>query len=129
MRKVVALVFIFLPFLVSAQTTNQAPTYVRDIDYTLEQPFGGQANISSLAEYVNVVYAFALGIVGIIAVVLIMFGGLRWIAAAGNESIITEAKEIITSAIIGLAIALLSFILLSFINPQFTSGKLGIPVI
>ena len=92
MRKVVALVFIFLPFLVSAQTTNQAPTYVRDIDYTLEQPFGGQANISSLAEYVNVVYAFALGIVGIIAVVLIMFGGLRWIVAAGNESIITEAK-------------------------------------
>ncbi|EKD78473.1 MAG: hypothetical protein ACD_41C00344G0004 [uncultured bacterium] len=94
--------------------------------YQLEQPFGGQDEITDLAEYIQLVYQFALGIVGIIAVVLIMFGGLRWIAAAGNESIIGEAKEIITSAITGLAIALLSYVILAFLNPQTLSTDVGI---
>lgn len=129
MRKLVVVLFTFLPLLAFAQVYKDAPVYVRDIDYKLEQPFGGQDNISNLAEYINVVYAFALGIVGIIAVVLIMAGGLRWIAAAGNESAITDAKEIITSAVTGLAIALLSFVILSFINPQISTGRLGIPII
>src|SRR3989338_8645953 len=81
--------------------------------YTLEQPFGGTAAVANLGEYIQLVYQFALGVVGIFAVVLIMFGGLRWISAAGNESVIGEAKEIITSAVTGLAIALLSYIILA----------------
>ena len=129
MRKVVVAALVLLPLMTSAQVSEEAPGYVQDIDYTLEQPFGGQDNIASLAEYINVVYAFALGIVGIIAVVLIMAGGLRWVAAAGNESAITEAKEIITSAVTGLAIALLSYVILAFINPSITSSTLSIPVI
>lgn len=97
-----------------------APDYIvgPDEGYQLEQPFGGVANVASIGEYIQLVYQFALGIVGIIAVVLIMFGGVRWIAAAGNESVISEAKEIITSAVTGLMIALLSYVILAFINPQ-----------
>ncbi|MBI4407397.1 MAG: hypothetical protein HY565_02750 [Candidatus Kerfeldbacteria bacterium] len=86
--------------------------------YSLEQPFAGEDSVKNIGEYIQLVYRFALGIVGIIAVVLIMFGGLRWMAAAGNESIITEAKEIVTSAVTGLVIALLSYVILAFINPQ-----------
>ena len=106
-------------------------TYINTIDYTLEQPFAGISKITNTSQYVNAVYRFALGIVGIMAVVLIMFGGLRWMAAAGNESIITEAKEIVTSAVIGLTIALLSYVILAFINPQilifgFTPAKIQV---
>lgn len=128
MKKAVLVLLLVMPFLVSAETDSKAG-YVSQIDYTLEQPFGGFANVSSLGHYFTIVYQFALGIVGIIAVVLIMFGGLRWVAAAGNESIIGEAKEIITSAVVGLAIALLSYIILAFINPQFTTATLSIPQI
>ncbi|MFA6475768.1 MAG: hypothetical protein WCV88_06305, partial [Patescibacteria group bacterium] len=83
-----------------------------------EQPFGGVASVKNIGEYIQLVYQFALGIVGIIAVTLIMFGGVRWIAAAGNESMISEAKETIISAVTGLVIALLSYTILAFINPQ-----------
>jgi hypothetical protein len=68
-----------------------------------------------------VVYKFALGIIGLLAVVIIMFGGLQWMAAAGNEQMITGAKELITSAVAGLVIALLSYSILAFINPQLLS--------
>lgn len=88
--------------------------------YVLEQPFGGETAVTSFGQYIQLVYEFSVGLVSIAAVVLIMIGGLRWIVAAGNESTITEAKEMITSAIMGLVIALLSYTLLLFINPQLT---------
>lgn len=121
------------PFLllVPVQSSAEETVYIDTIDYTLEQPFAGEDTITSSSQYFNAIYRFALGIVGIIAVVLIMFGGLRWMAAAGNESIITEAKEIVTSAVIGLVIALLSYVILAFINPQilnfgFSPAKISI---
>lgn len=86
--------------------------------YSLEQPFGGKASVDSLGQYVKMMYQYAISLVGIIAVVLIMFGGLQWISAAGNESKIGEAKEIIVSAVSGLVIALLSYTILVFINPR-----------
>ncbi len=114
---------------------DNAPEYVAGPteSYTLEQPFGGKATVANIGEYIQTVYQFALGIVGIFAVVLIMFGGLRWVAAAGNESVIGEAKEIIISAVTGLVIALLSYSILAFINPQTLSTdvtvfKIPIPI-
>lgn len=106
--------------------------YVQEISYALEQPFGGETIIQSWGQYIQLVYQFAVTLVSIIAVVLIMLGGVRWIVAAGNESAITEAKEMITSAIMGLVIALLSYTLLVFINPQlveqsFSVAKIPVP--
>ncbi|MFA6475560.1 MAG: hypothetical protein WCV88_05180, partial [Patescibacteria group bacterium] len=36
--------------------------------YNFEQPFGGVASVKNIGEYIQLVYQFALGIVGIIAV-------------------------------------------------------------
>ena len=97
----------------------------------LEQPLGGSTSVANVGEYIQLVYNFALGIVGIIAVVLIMFGGMRWISAAGNEQTIGTAKEIIVSALIGLFLALFSYSILVFVNPEFDQldvAVLQIPV-
>ena len=119
-----AIVLAALPALSLA--ADAGDSYISEVNYTLEQPFGGESTVSSFGEYLQLVYQFALGIVGIIAVVLIMLGGLRWIAAAGNESAIGEAKEIIISAVTGLVIALLSYTILFFINPQTTKVSMNI---
>lgn len=123
-----AVVLIF-PSVLQAQTSGSQNTYVKEINYKLEQPFGGEATITSLSQYIQTIYKFALGIVGIIAVVLIMFGGLRWVAAAGNESTIGEAKEMIVSAVTGLVIALLSYIILLTISPQLVQLRFSTPKI
>lgn len=134
-----SVVFLTLGLLLSAYLATPIPaqavstiTYVRDISYTLEQPFGGETIIQSWGQYIQLVYQFAVTLVSIIAVVLIMLGGVRWIVAAGNESAITEAKEMITSALMGLVIALLSYTLLVFINPKlveqsFSVAKIPVP--
>ncbi len=56
-----------------------------------------------------------LGFLGIIAVGLILFGGFKWMTAAGNEDKIDEAKKIITAGVIGLVIILASYGIANFV--------------
>ena len=77
----------------------------------------------SLGEYIIAIYNYGVGLVSVLAVVMIMLGGYKWIFAAGNASKIGEAKSTIISALVGLILALGSFLLLNAINPELTKFK------
>ncbi len=109
------LVFVLSFNIVLAQTGDEVATVPA---YDLEVPIGSTTTVYGLADYIGTVYAFGVGIVGVLATVMIMFGGWQWIFAGGNEKIIGSAKEYITSAIIGLVLALGSYLILFTINPQ-----------
>lgn len=64
-----------------------------------------------LASYLNVV----LGLVGIIAAIYIIFAGIRWIRAGGNEQTVTEAKDTIKSAVYGLIVVFGSYAIVNFV--------------
>jgi hypothetical protein len=82
-----------------------------------------------IGKYIVGIYKYALGIIGIIAVIVMMIGGVMWIVAAGNTSRITEAKAWIGASITGLILMLSSYTILSIINPGLTSFKaLGVKV-
>lgn len=53
-----------------------------------------------------------LGLIGTIALLLLIIAGIMYITAAGNEEKIKQAKKIITGTIIGLGIALVAYSLL-----------------
>ncbi|MFH1822471.1 MAG: hypothetical protein ABH830_02105 [Patescibacteria group bacterium] len=57
----------------------------------------------------------ALGFLGLIALVLIIYAGWLWMSSAGEEDKINQAKKIIKNAIIGLIIILMSFAIVSFV--------------
>ncbi len=57
----------------------------------------------------------ALGILGIIAVLLIVYAGFKWMTAGGDEEKITDAKKILKNGVIGLAIILSSWAIATFI--------------
>ncbi|HWR00204.1 MAG TPA: hypothetical protein VN397_05185, partial [Candidatus Methylomirabilis sp.] len=46
----------------------------------------------------------ALGFLGIIAVVIVLIGGFKYMVSGGNEEKTSEARRLIVSGIIGLAI-------------------------
>jgi hypothetical protein len=56
-----------------------------------------------------------LGFLGILAVVIILIGGFKWMTAAGNDDQVGEAKKIIVAGIIGLVIILASWGIASFV--------------
>ncbi len=98
--------------------------------FTPEVPIPGafsgaqEVNDSLLAHYIQAVYIYFIWVVGIVAVVMVMYGGIRWVGAAGNPGQIKEARDIIDSAVIGVIIALVSVVLLNIINPKLTSFRL-----
>ncbi len=56
-----------------------------------------------------------LGLLGIIAVSLIIYGGILWMTSEGNEERISKAKSVLKNAAIGLVIVLAAWGIVTFI--------------
>jgi len=70
---------------------------------TFVNPLG---DVNTVAGVLSNVLNNLKGIIASISIVFIVVGGFMYILSAGNEKMITQAKATITSAMIGLAIAL-----------------------
>lgn len=53
--------------------------------------------------------------VGIISVVMLIYGGLRYVISGGDSKKVTDAKNTIMYAIIGLIIAILAYAIVNFV--------------
>lgn len=73
-----------------------------------------------IGEYISGIYKYAIGIVGILAAVVLMIGGIIWLLAGGNATRVGEAKAWIGASLTGLVIALCSYMILYQINPSLT---------
>ena len=73
---------------------------------TVPVAFPNPLRFSSVSEVVSSLLNNLKGLIAWIAVLFIVIGGTMYILSAGNEKMITQAKATITSAVIGLAIAL-----------------------
>lgn len=60
-------------------------------------------------------------LVGAIAVIMLIIGGLRYVTSNGEASSIKGAKDTITYAIIGIIVAMLSYALVSFVIGRFSA--------
>lgn len=81
-----------------------------------EQPLG-------ITPLVAAFYKWALGIGALIALLVLIYGGIVYTTSAGNESRIGEAKEWVFGALIGLFILFGSYVILNTINPELTKLK------
>lgn len=66
----------------------------------------------------NIVFAL-LSLVGIIFLILLIYGGVFWMIARGNESQVEKAKNIITNSLVGLIIILLAYAISIFVIKIF----------
>jgi len=64
----------------------------------------------------------ALGLLGIVAVVIIIIGGFTWMTAGGNDEKVGEAKKWIFSGVIGLAIILSAYALANYVIAQLVTA-------
>ena len=71
-----------------------------------------------IGEYVSALYNYVLGIVGILAVVVIIFAGGIWLTAGGSPERIKTAQEYIFGAVTGVVLAFGSYLILYTINPD-----------
>ena len=67
-----------------------------------------------VAELVDNVFQWVAGVLTIILVILIIFGGLRYVTSTGNVAAGTAARRIIANAMVGYVVVLLVWTALNF---------------
>ena len=81
------------------------------LEYGSATGLGGGDIRTTIARIIQVF----LGILGIVALVLIIYAGFLWMTAGGDEEKVARAKKIMAQAVIGLIIILASFAITTFI--------------
>lgn len=76
---------------------------------------------------------FILVIAFVLAFVMLIIGGIRWILAGGDEKAVSGARGMITGALIGLVIVLVAYAIIRlvelFFNVQIISNNVCIPTV
>lgn len=91
-----------------------------------DQIQGGVDDISpeddggSLEDNISTIVNILLFLLGAIAVVMIVIGGIRFATSNGDQSAVTSAKNTILYAVVGLIVAILAYAIVNFVLTQFT---------
>jgi len=80
---------------------------------------GGGINARNL---VTSIMGWLTFVVGVISVVFIIIGGIRYITSGGDAEKVKKAKNTVLYACIGLAVAILAGAIAAFINSTIQSG-------
>lgn len=106
--------WLVLPLVTLAQTTG-SNTQVR-----LSVPIGSMSSVAAeggLAQYIVGVYGYMLGIVTIVAVIMVMYGGFRYLLGSTYGDVKT-GKDIILDALGGMVVLFLAYFILYNVNPK-----------
>lgn len=104
---------LIMPFAVKAISFN----FDRDGTLKNQTGLGNQDPIVVAGYLVN----WLLSLLGLCALLLIIYGGFKWMFARGNEEDVKKAKDILTAAVVGLAIILSSYGISSYVFNRILS--------
>ena len=88
---------------------------------------GGAFGTTDIREVIVNIVNIALGFLGIVAVIILIYGGWLWMTAAGNPDRVESAKRTIRNAVIGLAIIIASWAIVLFVVTQLFGATGGGP--
>lgn len=70
----------------------------------------------SLSDNVTTLINYFLGFLGLVAVAFLIYAGVLMVTAGGDEDQVGKARKIITYAVIGIVIILLSWTIVTFVT-------------
>jgi len=103
-----------------------APTFLKQIKETLGGGSGADANAMingalTIKDVAIQVLNFLLSVVGIIAIISLIVGGIMYLTSYGDEERIEKAKTMVTYSIIGIVIAFGAVVIVTQISKLITA--------
>ncbi len=95
----------------AANITESMTNQIKDFDLPSG---GGDPEGKALGIVGKLINAF-LSLFGVIFLILVIYGGYKWMLASGRDEEINSAKDIIKAAIIGLIIVMMSYAITYFV--------------
>lgn len=107
---------------------------IPDLTDLLHKPFAEQIStetteegrflrIEFIGQYIVALYRYLVGISALLASIIIIWAGLKWLLSAGNPERITDARKKLSNALVGLFLVVGSFVILQLVNPGLTLFK------
>ncbi len=101
------------------------PTVAFAATYDLLAPIGAMTTGLTLADYLRGMFQFLIGMAGILAVVMIVWCGIK-LMGSPSPAVKSEAKQCVINAILGILLAVGSWIILNTINSQLVLSDINL---
>ena len=75
----------------------------------------------SVSDIIGTVVNVLLFLLGAVCVIMIIFGGFRYVTSKGDQSAVKAAKDTILYAVVGLIVAIAAYAIASFVVSYFVS--------
>lgn len=129
-KKIVGLLFVFLMCfgVASVSGATGAGDAITGLDTTANSatlmPSAENSNISTV---IGKIVGAGLAFIGVVFMILIIYGGILWMTARGNEQQVEKAKELIYAAVIGLVIVLSAYAITYYVGGVLGQTSPGLP--
>lgn len=122
-------IFFFSPLGLEAQNESKQSdqftgTVSRDSQtgaFFRESGYSGASANSIIGSIIKTV----LSLLGIVFLVLMIFSGYQWMTAGGNEDQVSQAKNRIKNAVIGVVVVIMAYAITAFIFRNLPGGSSG----
>lgn len=109
--KIGASIASLLPMAALALTGTGADELKKGLNVLTASGLGTKDVRETIASVINVF----MGLLGTVAIVIILIGGFQWMIAGGNEEKVDKAKKLLGAGVIGLAIILAAYSITQFV--------------
>lgn len=118
-------IFLFLLIVVGFFVIKNV-VWAQATSYSIEDIGGsvGLATVDLKTLVINII-KWVLGLVSLVAVSYLIYGGVLWLTSRGNEEKIAKAKKTIINAVIGVIIVLLAWAIVLLVNRFITNAGGG----
>ena len=112
--------FLIMAQAVLAETGVQKAT--GGLEVTATQGYGTLPAETNLPTIIGKIVGAGLAFLGVVFFLLILYAGLGWILSMGNEEKITQSKDMIIAAVLGLIVVLGAYAITALLSDIFTDA-------
>lgn len=103
-----------------SSTSSALASSMAGLEQTARAGFGNSLKIVDVSTGIGGLLGTLLSFLGIIFFLIIVYAGFKWMMARDNAAEVGKAKEMITSAVIGLIVVLSAYAITAFLGGQLT---------
>ncbi|PJC01996.1 MAG: hypothetical protein CO073_01715 [Candidatus Komeilibacteria bacterium CG_4_9_14_0_8_um_filter_36_9] len=113
---IICLGFISLPFFVHAEDTNDSLNQqILNTHDLFESGLTGNTASDPIDVVAIRLIKYALGFIGIVLIVFILWSGFQWMTSGGNTDKVNKAKKRLIAAVIGAIIIFIAYAIADFV--------------
>ena len=130
LKTILTIIIFFFISIQGVEAGNLSNAFDKKLkDVTTQAGYSDKTNSDSLLSTISTIIKVFLSMLGVIFLVLMIYGGYLWMIDQGNNDKIKKAQSLITAAVVGLIIVLLayaiSYLVLSTLGSETLSDVNG----